>query len=113
MFGAEASSKLGNHLMIGAATLGRIDCLGGELEMLMASGDVKVVVLQKHRGGQNDVGVARGVSHELFVDASEQVIARKPAAHFLLAWSDGERVGVLNQHRSHRRAVFQRLRRRR
>ena len=84
MFGADASSELSDHLMIGPAALGRVDCLGGELEMLMASGGVKVVVLQKHRGGQDDVGVARGVGHELFVDASEQVIARKSAAHFLL-----------------------------
>ena len=80
--------------MIGPATLGRIDCLGGELEMLMASGGVKVVVLREHGGGQNNVGVVRGVSHELFVDASEQVIARKSAAHFLLVRGDGERVRV-------------------
>ena len=95
--------------VIGAAALGRVHCLGGELHVLMASGGVKVVVLQKHRGGQDDVRVARGVSHELFVDAREQVIARKPAAYILLAWSDGKRVRVLNQHRPHGRAVFQRL----
>ena len=110
MFGADASSKRGDHLVIGAAALGRIDRLGGELQVLMASGGVKVVVLQKHRGGQDDVGVARGVGHELLVDAGEQVIARKAATHFLLIWRDGKRVRILDQHGSHGRAAFQRLR---
>ena len=110
MLGADASSERGDHLVIRAAALGRVDHLGGELQVLMASGGVDVVVLQKHGGGQDDVGVARGVGHELLVDAGEQVIARKAAAHFLLMRRDGKRVRVLNQHGSHGRAAFQRLR---
>ena len=82
----------------------------GELQMLMAPGGVNVVVLQKHGGGQDDIGVARRVGHELLVDAGEQILARKTATHFLLMRRDGKRVRILNQHGSHGRAALQRLR---
>ena len=109
MFGADASGECGDHLVIGAAAFGRVDHFGGELQVLMSPGGVDVVVLQKHCGRQDDVGVARGVGHELLVDAGEQIFARKTAAHFLLMRRDGERVRVLNKHRSDGRAALQRL----
>src|ERR1700677_5272126 len=40
MFRADASSECRDHLVIRAAVLGRVDSLGGELQMLMASGGV-------------------------------------------------------------------------
>ena len=110
MLGADASSERGDHLVIGAAALRRVDCLGGELQVLMASGGVEIVVLQKHGGRQDDVGIARGIGHELFVDAGEEVLARKAATHFLLIRRNGKRVRILDQHGSNGRAAFQRLR---
>src|ERR1700734_3830802 len=44
MFRPDASSERGDHLMIRAAALGRLDDLGGELQMLMAPGGVNVIV---------------------------------------------------------------------
>ena len=82
MFGADSSSKRCDHLVIGAAALGRVDRLRGELQVLMASGGVNVVVFQKHGGGQDDVGIARGVGHELFVHAGEEIVTRKPRRTF-------------------------------
>ena len=109
MLCANSSGEFGDHLVIGAAAFGRVDHLGGELQVLMAAGGIDVVVLQKHGGRQDDVGVARGVGHELFVDAGEQIFARKAAAHFLLMRRDRERVRILNEHRPDGRAAFQRL----
>src|ERR1700690_4027592 len=45
MFGSEASGERGDHFVIGAAALGRVDRFGGKLQMLMASGSVDVIVL--------------------------------------------------------------------
>jgi hypothetical protein len=44
------------------------------------------------------------------VHADEQVVAREAAPHLLLIGGDGERIGVLDQHRLDRSAAFQRLR---
>ena len=67
-------------------------------------------MFQEHRGGQHNIGVARGVGHELLVDAGEQVIARKATTHFLLIRRNRERVRILDQHGSNGRTAFQRLR---
>src|SRR5580658_816061 len=77
--------------------------------MLVAPGGVNVVVLEEHGGRQDDIGIARGVGHELLVDAHEKVFSRKAAAHFRLMRSDGERIGVLDQHRPNWRSPFERL----
>ena len=110
MFGPEASGKRGDHFVIGAAALGRVDHFGGKLQMLMAPGGVEVVMLQEHCGGQDDIGVARGIGHELLVDTAEKVLARKAAAHFLLIRRNREGVRILDQHGSNGRAALQRLR---
>ena len=110
MFGADLPSESSDHLVVRPAALGRLEHLRRELQVLVPPGGVKVIMFQEHGRRQDDIGVARGVGHELLVNASEQVIARKPAAYFLLVRSDSQRIGVLDQHCSHRRAAFQRLR---
>ena len=51
-----------------------------ELQVLMRARGIDVVVLEEHRRGQHDVGVARGVGQELLVHAGEQILARKARA---------------------------------
>ena len=71
MLSADSSRKPGNRLVGRVATVGRVDDLGRELQVLMASRGVNVVVLQEHCRRQDDIGEARGVGHELRVNAHE------------------------------------------
>ena len=109
MLGAEPLGERRDHIVVGAAALRRLDRLRAELQILVAAGGVEVVVLEEHRRRQHDVGDARGVGHELLVHADEQVLARKAAPHLLLIGRDGQRIGVLDQHRLDRAAALQRL----
>src|SRR5208337_5278741 len=84
VFGADALRDRGDHLVVRAASSRRLDRLRSELEVLMASGRVNVVVLEKHRRRKNNVGIAGGVGHELLMNANEQVVARKAAPDLLL-----------------------------
>jgi hypothetical protein len=96
--------------VIRAAALGRFDHLRRELQVLVASGGVEIVMLQEHGRGQDDIGIARRLSHELLVNARENVVARKSAANLRLMRIDRERIGVLDQHGPHGRASSQGLR---
>ena len=60
-------------------------------------------MLDLHRSRQQDVGVARGVGHEVIDDHGEQVVARQAAAHAGLVRDAGRRVGGQHQQRLHRR----------
>ena len=67
VFCPQAPGQRANHLVVGAAILRRLDRLRRELQMLVRARGIEVVVLQEHRRRQNDVGVARGVGHELLM----------------------------------------------
>ena len=110
MFCAEPPGQRANHLVVGAAIRRRLDRLRRELQILVRARGIEVVVLQEHRRRQNDVGVARGVGHELLVHDDKQILAAKSAAHFCLIGRDHHRVGVLDQHRLDRAAALQRFR---
>ncbi len=110
---ADALGERRDHFVIRAAAGRRVDRLGRKLEMLVTPRSVEVVVLEEHGRRQNDVGVARGVGHELLVHADEQVFAGETAPHLFLMRGDRERIGVLDEHRLDRRPVLQRLRHRR
>ena len=84
MIGADPLSETGDHFVIRAAALRRFDHLRRELQVLVASGGIKVVMLEEHGRRQDDIGIARGVGHELLVNACEQVVARKSAPDLLL-----------------------------
>ena len=47
----------------------------------MAAGGVDVVVLEKRRRRQHDIGHRRRLGHELLVDADEQIVARETPVH--------------------------------
>ena len=110
MLGADAPSEIGDHLVIRAAPVRRLDHLWRELQVLVAAGGVNIVVFQEHGGWQDDIRIARGVGHELLVNAREEVVARKSAPDLLLIRSDGQRIGILDQHRANGPSPFQRLR---
>ena len=106
MLGAEPAGERAEDIVVRAAFVGRIDRLRRELEKLMRACGVDVVVLEEHRRGQNDIGKARGVGHELLVHADKQILAREPSPHLLLVGRDHQRIGVLDQHRLDRAAAL-------
>ena len=109
MLGSEPPRERADDVVVRAAFAGRIDRLRRELEVLVGARGIEVVVLEEHRRRQDDVGMARGVGHELLVHADEQIVAGKTAPHRLLVRRDHHRVGVLDQHRPDRAAALQRL----
>ena len=106
---AEPVGQRREDLVIGAALARRLDQLRPEENVLMAAALVDVVVLEKHRRRQHDVGNRRRLGHHLLVDADEEVLAGEAALDLRLLGRDRHRVGVLDQHRRHRRAAEQRL----
>jgi hypothetical protein len=66
-------------------------------------------VLDEHGRRQDDIGRFRGVGHELLVYADEQIVAGKAALDGVLIGRDRNRIGILNEHRGHRRAAEQRF----
>ena len=109
MLRADALRQRADDLVVGAALARRLDELRPEHDVLVAAALVEVVVLHEHRRRQHDVGHQRRLGHELLVHADEEVVAGKAPLHELLLRRDRDRVGVLDQHRGHRRAVQQRL----
>ena len=71
--------------------------------MLVAAAAIDVVMLEEHGGRQHDVGELGRVGHELLVHAGEQVVAQEALLHQPLLRRDIGRIGVLDQHRRHRR----------
>ena len=78
--GAEAPREAADHLVVRAALARRIDQLRAEQDMLLAAALVDVVVLDEHRGGQDDIGHAGGVGHHLLVHDGEQILAARSRA---------------------------------
>ena len=76
----------------------------------MPATPVDVVVLQEHGGRQDDVGHRRRLGHHLFVHADEKVLAAEAPLDLRLVRRDRHRVGVLDEHRRHRRTAEQGLR---
>ena len=109
MLGAEALRESAKNLVVGAALARRVDELRPDLEMLVAAAGIEIVVLHEHGRGQHDIGHERRLGHELLVHADEEILAGKTPFHELLLRRDGDRVGVLDQHRLDRRPVVERL----
>ena len=107
MFGTEPPGERADHVVIGSAFAGRLDQLRSEQQVLAAAGQIDVVVLDEHGGGQDHVGNLRRVGHELLVHAHEQIVAREAALDRVLFGGDGNRIGVLNEHRGDRRPAAQ------
>ena len=70
------------------ALAGRFDNFGSEQNMLMAAPLINIIVLQKHRGGQNDIGVSRRFRHKLLVYTNKQIFALEPALDNILIGSN-------------------------
>ena len=75
----------------------------------MTATAIDVVMFQECRRRQHDVGHLGRFGHELLVHADEQVLARKALLDLGLVGADRERIGVLHDHRRHRRPAPQRL----
>ena len=97
VLGAEPLGQRADHVVVRSAFAGRLDQLRPEQDVLAAAGQIEVVVLDEHGGGQHDIGGARGVGHELLVHADEQIVAGKAALDRLLIGGDGDRIGVLGE----------------
>jgi hypothetical protein len=86
---------------------GRVDQLAAELDELVPTAGVDVVMFQKHRRRQHDIGHCCGFGHELLMHDHEQIFAREPLFNSRLVGRDGNGIGVLDQHRLHRRTAAQ------
>ena len=93
--------------MIGSTFARRLDQLGAEHQKLVAAALVEIVVFQKHRRRQHDVGHRSRFGHEMLVNADEQVVAREAALHLALRGRHDDRVGALHQQRLDRAAATQ------
>ena len=71
----------------------------------MGAGGVEIIVLEKGRRRQHDIGHRRGFGHELLVDADEQVIAGEALSNETRFRGDDHRVGILDEQRGDRRPV--------
>ena len=81
MAGAEALRQAADHLVVRAALgVGRQDG-AADLQKGVAAGGVDVVVFEKRRRRQHDIGHRRGLGHELLVHADEQIVAGEPLVH--------------------------------
>ena len=69
----------------------------------MAAALIDVVMLEEHGGRQHDIGEFRRFGHELLVHAGEQILARQSLLHLGLVGRHRGRIGVLDDHRHHRR----------
>ena len=106
---AEPLGQLLDDEMVGAHIVGRVDELRPEQDVALPAAAIDVVVFEEHRRRQDEIGHLRRVGHELFVDAGEEVVARKALAHQPLLGRDVHRVGVLDQHGRHGHPARQRL----
>ena len=84
--------------------MGRQD-RAAQLQIGVGAGGVEIVVLEKCRRRQHDVGHRRGLGHELLVDADEQVVAGKALTHETEFRGDHHRIGILDEECGNRRAV--------
>ena len=71
----------------------------------MGAGSVEIIVLEKGRRRQHDVGHRCGLGHELLMDANEQVIAGEALANESQFGGDDHRIGILDEQRGDRRPV--------
>ena len=105
MVGSEPPGEVTDHGVVRARLGVRFNDRAGHLKVDVATPLVDVVVLEERRRRQHDIGVTCGVGHELLVDAKEQFVAFQADAHPTALWRHRGRVGVLDDHRRHRRAV--------
>ena len=102
---AEAFGQRGDHIMIAARFGEGFDHLRADLQIHMAAAFVDVVMLEKRRGRQHDIGEGRGIGHELFVHTKEQVIPQQALAHLARFRRHHGGIGILHDHRGDGRPV--------
>ena len=105
MLRAQPARQLADHVMVGARLAIGLDHLAGDLEWVWPLAGVDVVMLEEGRGRQHDIGHRRRLGHELLVDADEEIVAGEASRTLFGVRADHHRVGVLDQHRRHRRPV--------
>ena len=94
---AEPLGETANHLMVRAALgIGRQD-RAAQLQIGVGAAEIDVVMLEEGCRRQDDVGHCRGFSHELLVDADEEIGTRKAALDQPRLRCHDQRVGVLDQ----------------
>src|SRR4029079_9657006 len=97
MLCAHSRGEPADHVVIGSRLAGWLDQFWPELNVLVTSTLVDVVMLEKSRGWQHHVGHARGFREELLVHAYEQIVARETPVDRLLVRGDANGIGVLNE----------------
>ena len=107
MGGPQALRQPAQHVMVRACLAHRLDHGAGDLQMGVSAGDVEIVMLQKCRRGQNDVGHFRRFRHELLMHTHEQIIAHESRTDLAQVRRNIHRVGILDKQSGHRRPVTQ------
>ena len=107
MLGAYSAGQFTDDLMIAAALTRRIDQLRSQLDELMSTALINVVMFQEHGGWQHNIRQFIRFGHELFMHADEQIIAGKTLLYCILVRRDRNRVGVLGEQDSDRRPALQ------
>ena len=96
---AEAMGERAYDVVVRAAFgMGRQDRTA-QLQIGMAARRVEIVVFEKGRRRQHDVGHRRSLGHKLLVDADEQILAREALTNETRIGGDDHRVGVLDEQR--------------
>ena len=91
--------------VLGRASPGAGKSGAGELQIVVAVGEVEVGVFEESGGGQNDIGEIGGIGLELFEHDGEQIVAAQAAAHRVLIGRDGGGVGIVDHQGFHGRVV--------
>ena len=105
MLGAEPLCECADHIVVGAGFRVRFDHPGAHQQVAVAAAHIDVVMLQEGRRRQHDVGIARGVGHELLVHGEEEVIAHESLTHLGRFRRHRRGVDVLHDDGGDRRAV--------
>ena len=95
------------HVMVRACLTYRLDHGARDLKMGVSAGEVKIIMFQECRRGQDDVGHLRSLGHELFMHTNEKIVTTEARTDLAQIRRDIHRVGVLNEQCGNRGSVPQ------
>ncbi len=104
MIEAHSRGQQPEHVRVGLGLAEGRDGRPVQAHVEMAVRLVDVVLLERGRGGQDDVGVVDGVGLEEVVDHREEVLARETLADLLALRRHRQRVRVVDEHGLHGRS---------
>ncbi|MCY1303036.1 hypothetical protein D9M70_527240 [compost metagenome] len=106
MRNAQSLCKFIDDEDIGLRLRKRFNQLGPKHHMLLTAATINIVMLEEGRRRQNDISHLCRIRHELLMHSDKQVFTSKTFAHQTLFRRYIHRIGILDQHRSHRRTAI-------